>query len=211
MTETIFSIGHSCHTIEAFIRLLKAYSIKAVADVRSQPHSSRFPQFSKQPLAEYLGQEGIRHVYLGRELGARRAEPECFHEGAARYELIATLPAFREGLARLTEGATRMRIALMCAEKDPLTCHRSILIGRRLKASGIDVAHILHDGALERHCEAEQRLMLEEGIFPGQLDMFGGDSDLHSLETAYTRRGEKICFRSAQDNGDETVHDWLHA
>jgi uncharacterized protein (DUF488 family) len=210
MTGTLFTIGHSSHTIEVFLGLLARHGIEAVADVRSHPHSGRFPQFSKQPLVARLGQQGIRHVFLGQELGARREEAECYVDGAARYDLIAGLPAFRAGLERLIEGAARMRIALLCAEKDPLTCHRAILVSRHLKNMGLDVAHILDDGSLESHTDAEQRLMLEERFVPGQADIFGGTDDTQALTAAYGKRGKKLCYKKSDDD-DENSDDRLYA
>lgn len=210
MTNPVFTIGHSNHPVEVFLGLLARHGIEAVADVRSQPYSRRFPQFSRQPLVASLGRQGIRHVFLGRELGARREEQECYEDGAARYELIAGLPAFHAGLERLVEGAARMRIALLCAEKDPLTCHRGILVSRHLKEMGLDVAHILEDGRLESHGEAEQRLMLEEKFVPGQMDIFGNTDDAQMLLAAYGKRGKKLCYRKSDDdneNSDDRLHE----
>ena len=90
--NTLFAIGHSTHELRAFFNLLKLHNIQAIGDVRSQPYSSRFPQYSKEALEKSLKENHIRYVLLGKELGARRAEDCCYVEGQARYELIAKTP-----------------------------------------------------------------------------------------------------------------------
>src|SRR5688500_10615354 len=106
------------------------HKIAAVADVRSSPYSARLQQFNKPVLKNALEQVGIAYVFLGNELGARRSEQDCYVEGQARYDLIAKTPAFREGIARVLKGVEKYRMTLLCAEKDPITCHRTILVSR---------------------------------------------------------------------------------
>lgn len=196
--------------METLIALLKQHSIDTVADVRSQPFSRRFPHFSKDALQADLKTAGIRYVFLGRKLGARREERECYVDGKARYELIAECASFKEGLQRVLKGAAHFRIALMCAEKDPLTCHRAILVSRHLQRLGISIAHILEDGRLESHEEAEQRMMIEEGVNPEQMELFGSGSSADGVvEDAYTKRGEKIAYQDIEPN-DEDSHDRIY-
>jgi len=207
--KTVFTIGHSLHEVDTFITLLHLHGIKAVADVRSHPYSKRLPQFSKTDLQGALKKAGIQYVFLGRELGARRAERECYVDGLTKFELIAKLPGFAEGLARIQAGAARMMLCLMCAEKDPITCHRTVLVCRELARLGLDTRHILDDGRLELHEDAEKRMMIEEGFVPGQLDIFGGSDDNSSLLLAYEKRGLKIAYRET-DGEDEIIHDRIH-
>jgi uncharacterized protein (DUF488 family) len=208
--KPVFTIGHSLHEIGALIDLLLRHSIEAVADVRSHPYSKRLPQYSKAEFQQALKSAGIQYVFLGQELGARRTERDCYVDGQARYELIARLPAFAEGIARILAGATKMRISLMCAEKDPITCHRTVLVCRELARCGLDVRHILDNGCLELHAEVEKRMMVEEGFVPGQLDIFGGTDDVASLTLAYEKRGLKIAYRET-DGEDETIHNRIHS
>lgn len=70
--RTIFTIGHSNHTLEELLRLLRLHAVNAVADVRSQPYSRRMEHFAKDFLAPALAEAGVEYVFLGRELGARR-------------------------------------------------------------------------------------------------------------------------------------------
>lgn len=209
--NTVYTIGHSTHQIERFLELLKERQIDVLVDVRSSPFSRRFPQFSKNDLQTSLRQHGIRYLFLGLELGARRNEPESYIGGKADYQLIADLPAFHEGIQRVLTGAKEYRIALMCAEQDPLTCHRTILICRALKSHQIPIEHVLRDGTAELHEAAEVRLMLEEGENPDQADIFSSQAadTGDALNRAYDRRGSRIAYqRNASD--DENSHDRLH-
>ena len=191
-TNAIFTIGHSDHDIQRFMELLVGQGISAVADVRSVPYSKFTPQFNRDQLSAALGAADIRHIFLGNELGARRVEPECYVDGKARYELIARVPRFKEGLCRLQEGMRRYRVALMCAEKDPVTCHRAILICRHLRPLGMTISHILDDGRVESQAEMEERLLKLTGV-EGE-DLFSGRAE--AIERAYDIQGERIAYSS---------------
>lgn len=193
----LFTIGHSTHSAEKFIELLRAHRIDAVGDVRSSPFSAWTPQFNRTALEATLRAEKIQYVFLGDELGARRDEREVYLDGVARYERIAKVPAFRSGLERVRKGARKFRLALMCAEKDCLECHRTILVCRHLRRD-LNIAHIQEDGALETHRDAEARLMKEEKI--PQTDLFLSEADL--IERAYEQRGPKIAYRENEPEKD---------
>jgi len=185
----LFTIGHSTQTWEQFLELLTRHRIGAIGDVRSSPYSARFPQYNREVLEKSLAKVNVRYVFLGDELGARRAERECYVDGVARYDRIARTAAFRAGLERVQKGVARFRLALMCAEKDPLECHRTILVCRQFRAE-LDIRHILGDGGLETHAEAETRLLAEEKV-PGD-DLFTPREEL--IAQAYDRRGGKIAY-----------------
>ncbi len=185
----LFTIGHSAQTWEQFLALLVLHRVEAIGDVRSSPYSARFPQFNRDMLDRTLRAANIRYVFLGDELGARRAERECYVDGVARYDRIARTAAFRAGLERVQTGVARFRLALMCAEKDPLECHRTILVCRQFR-NDLDIRHILTDGSLETHADAETRLLAEEKV-PGD-DLFTPREEL--VAKAYDRRGCKIAY-----------------
>src|SRR4051812_41956795 len=137
----LFSIGHSDHSSFRLVSMLQAHGITAVADVRSNPYSKRMPQFGREQLEHVLKQSAIRYVFMGRELGARRDEPECYVAGQARYDRIAELPTFRDGVQRIIKGLEKYRIALMCAEHDPTTCHRMILVCHSMRNHVSEIYH----------------------------------------------------------------------
>lgn len=193
----IYTIGHSNHTLERFLELLKGHQIGAVGDVRSSPYSAWLPHFNRETLKEALSRAGIVYVFLGDELGARRNESEAYNDkGVAEYGRIARLSAFQEGLNRVLSGGSRYRLALMCAEKDPLECHRTILVVKELRSRDVEVAHILEDGAIETQAAAEDRLMKEEKI-PAD-DLFESKEGL--LERAYLLRGKKIAYQETTND-----------
>ena len=135
-----------------------------VADVRSVPYSCRHPQFNRENLIDSLRAYGIAYVSLGKELGARSDDPECYEEGKVKYRLLAGSALFRGEIERSRNGAGLRNIALMCVEKDPLDCHRTILVARDLVREGSDVAHILADGRAKPHAVVMKRLLEQMGV-----------------------------------------------
>ena len=189
----VFTIGHSNHSLEAFLELLANHGVTAVADVRSAPFSRFCPQFNRDALSAALKDRGIRYTFLGRELGGRSADPACYRDGQIRYELVARTSSFRDGLARIVDGAARHRIALMCAEKEPLDCHRTLLVAPALAALGIAVSHILADGRLEPHEKTLDRLLEQFDLSPTG-DLFQPREEL--LAHALARQARRVAFVS---------------
>ncbi len=159
MTRTVFTIGHSNHRTEQFIALLQMHGVTALCDVRSKPYSQFHPQFNRDSLKKTLRDHGIAYVFLGQELGARSEDRSCYEHGKVQYDRLARTEPFRKGLDRVLKGTEDYRIALMCAEKEPLECHRTILVARSLESLGLDVHHIHADGRTESHAQALSRLI----------------------------------------------------
>ncbi len=187
----LFTIGHSSHALEHFLSLLSRWAIGRVVDVRSHP-VSRFAHFDKRPLADALRIAGVTYEFLGRELGARREEPECYESGRVNFDRVAVQPLFVRGLARVAAAARVERVALLCAEKDPLDCHRAILVCRHLGGRGLAIRHILADGEAETHEQAERRLVARMGIEPSLFD--GPDGERGRIERAYAARAGQIAY-----------------
>jgi uncharacterized protein (DUF488 family) len=187
----IYTIGHSNHPIERFLGLLQPHGITAVADVRSTPYSRFNPQFRREKLQAALADVGIQYVFLGEELGARSQDPACYDgEGRVSYASLARTELFRKGMARVRAGMADHRISLMCAEREPLECHRTILVARELVREGVAVAHILGDGSLESHEHALQRLAASLKLGAG--DLFSDAADL--AERAYDLQAARIAY-----------------
>lgn len=159
MENSVFTIGHSNHSWEAFAALLELHGVGVVADVRSAPYSRFNPHFDREAFSGALKERGMAYVYLGRELGGRSEDPGCYEGGRIRYDRIALTDRFGDGIERLVRGAGKHRIALMCAEKEPLDCHRTLLVAPALERKGVDVAHVLADGVLEPNAKAMDRLL----------------------------------------------------
>ncbi len=190
MLETVFTIGHSTHPQDRFIALLKKHGVTALCDVRSKPYSRTNPQFNREDLKQALLKAGISYVFLGKELGARSEDPSCYDDGKVQYERLAQTPIFRKGLDRIKEGMKKYRVALMCAEKEPLECHRTVLVARHLEASGLVVQHIHADGSLESHDGAMNRLLHQ--LHLPEHDMFRSHKDV--LSDAYRLQEKRIAY-----------------
>jgi uncharacterized protein (DUF488 family) len=189
----IHTIGHSNHPIQDFRGLLQQHGITAVADVRSTPYSRFNPQFGRERLQASLADAGIPYVFLGAELGARSQDPSCYDaDGRVSYTKLAGTELFRSGMQRLITGSAQYRISIMCAEREPLECHRTILVTRELVREGVPVRHILADGSLETHEHAMERLVrslkLTEADITG--DLFRAPTDL--VERAYDLQAARM-------------------
>ncbi|WP_204106775.1 MULTISPECIES: DUF488 domain-containing protein [Spirulina sp. CCY15215] len=208
MKNPLFTIGHSNLSLEVFLELLQKHEITALADVRSHPYSRYLPHFNKPSLQEALETVEIPYVFLGRELGARPTDLSCYIGGKAIHDRIAATPLFHAGIQRIIKGLESYRIALMCAEKDPLTCHRTILVCRKLQNYDIIINHILSDGQLESQESIENRLLVLHGFQtakgqPQQLSLFdlmeAPPSRENCLLQAYQKQSDRIAFMEKQE------------
>jgi uncharacterized protein (DUF488 family) len=168
---TIWTIGHSNHSWEAFQALLSGERIETIVDVRSYPYSRFAPQFNREPLADTLDRAGVVYHFQGAALGGRPQSPEHYDaEGHALYEPMSERPQFRAAINSLLAGATSQRLALLCACGKPDDCHRRLLVGRVLAQHGARLRHVLPDGSTAE--ESEVKLPAEEE----QTNLFGGSA-----------------------------------
>jgi uncharacterized protein (DUF488 family) len=193
--DELYTIGHSNHSLERFTELLELHSIGALADVRSSPYSKFNPQFNRENLQKALREQQIAYVYLGRELGPRSDDPSCYRDGKVQYSRLARTELFRKGIDRLRNGMKTYRIALMCSEKDPIVCHRMILICRALRPEPVRICHILEDGTLESMEASEGRLLIE--LRMPQLRLGEKPQDL--IQRLYDTQSERIAYVRSDD------------
>jgi uncharacterized protein (DUF488 family) len=177
---------------------LRASGIDAVADVRSTPGSRFCPLFNVKNLAALLERKGIAYLPYGDMLGGRPRDSALYCDGIADYEAMARQPEFKAALARLTADATGCRVCLMCSEREPLECHRCLLVARALAERKLAVGHILFDGAIEPHTTTEQRLL---ALDSDDGDLFATGNPLAArlqerLAAAYRRRGRAVAYRA---------------
>jgi uncharacterized protein (DUF488 family) len=177
---TLYTIGHSDHTLEAFLALLQQAGIRTVVDVRSQPYSRWAAQFNRETLARALGKVGLTYVFMGDVLGGRPSDPSLYVTGEAQgrpdYARMAATPAFQAGLEQLIalaqgnaprkESASQPPVTILCSEGDYHHCHRALLITPALLVRGVHVLHIVPDGRTE---EATDETPPEK---PQQLSLF---------------------------------------
>ena len=190
-TFDLLTIGHSNLSAERFLTLLQQAGVGLIADVRSVPFSRRFPWFSGKALAEALARDTISYLPFGDTLGGRPREGSLYCEGIADYGAMAARPDFRGGLDRVIDEARGRCLCLMCAEREPLDCHRCLLVARALAEPGLRLGHILSDGAIEPHAATEDRLLALTHKTGADLFEDGGAR----LADAYRRRARAVAAR----------------
>jgi uncharacterized protein (DUF488 family) len=190
----LLTLGHSTHPIERFIALLKGAGATAVADVRSSPYSRYSPQYSKDALRSALSEAGIAYTFLGKEFGARSTDPSCYRNGKVQYSKLTQSAPFADGVQRVFEGLKKYRIAFVCAERDPIECHRALLVARTFSDRGTSVSHIHSDGMLESHPNLESRLLAAWKLPEG--DMFKTRESF--IKEAYLLQGDRVAYQDEQ-------------
>lgn len=197
--NALLTIGHSTLPIETFLEILARNEVTAVADVRSRPASRHNPHFNKDSLSRSLHAHGLKYVFLGRELGARSEDPDCYVDGKVQYDRLAQTELFQAGIQRLINGAGMETVAILCAESEPLSCHRTLLVARAVVQRGLTVEHVLRNGKREPHRDSMHRLMYQHGLAEADL--------LHSPDAlmleAINRQASRIAYidENFQDKG----------
>jgi uncharacterized protein (DUF488 family) len=207
----LLSVGHSNHELARFVELLRGARVTAVADVRSQPSSQRLPQFNGPELQRALSDAGIAYVFLGDQLGGRPDRPSLYdEEGRADYWRMRATAEFRRGLDRLCEGMASHTIAMLCAEEDPLDCHRGLMIAPALAERGVATSHLRGDGRIETAVQFESRLLAETKVGAGIVDgLFAAEISANErreiLDEALRCQARRKAFRARA--ADETADD----
>ena len=192
----VFTIGHSNHSPNNFIDLLARHGVDEVVDVRSSPYSRYTVHFNRDILSGALERAGTGYVFLGAELGGRPADRSCYGaDGRVLYDRLAEMDLFDDGIRRLIHGADERRISLMCSEKEPLDCHRTLLIARALVERDVEVQHILADGRLESH-EATMDRLMDTFRLPHHGDLFRSRSEV--IADAVGRQAKKVAYVAEQ-------------
>ncbi len=196
-------MGHSNHDLARLLALLRAAGVEAVADVRSSPFSRRHPDFNRAELERGLREAGFAYLFLGDLLGGRPQGAELYDgEGRVDYRRVRATEFFRRGLERAERAAAKSRVALLCAEEDPLDCHRGLMIAPALVERGVRPGHLRGSGRVETTAELEERLLAETG----QDDLFARIDERErreALEAAYDVMGRKKAFRLRPAGEDE--------
>ncbi len=171
---TLYTLGHSRHAIEAFVDLAARHGVSLIVDVRGQPYSRFNPQYNRERFKDALAEHAIDYLWLGDRLGGRPKEPE-YHgsDGKVLWDKLRRRPAVLEGLDELLRRAGEARLALVCAEEDPMRCHRRLLLTPPLVERGARILHIRGDGRLQP--EEELQRSEARAADGGQLSLFDRD------------------------------------
>lgn len=194
--KTLFTVGHSNWDFPEFTNLLKKAQVELLVDVRSNPRSSRFPQFSQPGLDALLAAEGISYLFLGDELGGRPDDPDAYRsDGLVDYKARRKSYAFRAGIDRLLKELETLNTALMCAEEDPLECHRFLMICPEIVALGIQPLHLRKGTGPERQEVLENRLLTSNGFSSVASNTLFPEAREEAMEKAYSLQAERAAFR----------------
>ena len=196
MAKEIFTIGYSGFPkVEDFITALKQYNIQILIDVLSSPFSAYYETYNKDRLDSILRNNSIFYTNYAKQFGARQDNRDFYKNGRLDFETFSKSEQFLAGVSRVEESSAV--VALMCAEKQPSECHRTILVARALSERGHDITHILPDGITltQRDIDAE----LLEKYYPdrAQQSLFDDNSltDAEYIRLAYARRNDEIGFK----------------
>ncbi len=194
--KTIFTIGHSNLEPQEFLGLLSRAKIAVVADVRSVPQSGRFPQFGQAALECLLSHAGVEYVFLGEELGGRPDDPAAYHDdGRVNYAVRRRSFAFRSGIDQLLRLSEQKSVSILCAEEDPLDCHRFLMISPELVAARAAPMHLRKDGSVESQQTAEDRLLAAHGFSGIAANTLFPEARAEALEKAYELQSQRAAFR----------------
>jgi len=191
---SLFSIGYSGLDTGKFVKILLANDVNVVCDVRSTPYSTYKPDFSRGPFKSFLNVSEIKYAFMGEQLGARPKDRSCYVAGQATYERIASMESFKDGLNRLRKGVEKLNLALVCSERDPIECHRAVLVCRHLPDLRSIISHIHTDGTVETQEQFDERLVQHHGAMPPPLLRRPGDWE-QAVRLAYERQGHAIAYR----------------
>ena len=157
--SVVYTVGHANHPIGRFIELLRQHGIARLVDVRSSPYSAHHPAFNRPDLEQFMWRAHLGYWFLGDQLGGRPADTSLYFAGQVDYERLARVVEFRKGLKQIYGNASKYRLALMCAEGDPIRCHRALVVARQVQRMGLTVRHILPDGRCRDHRDLEQDIL----------------------------------------------------
>ena len=199
-SDGLFTLGHSNLEMSDFLGTLLRHEIKVVCDVRSRPGSFRFPQFNREPLEARLTAARIRYEFCGEQLGGRPLDPQFYlASGLVDYSKRRRAPSFLEAIDQTIGLSQQRKTAILCAEEDPLHCHRFLLICPALVQRGIVPLHLRRGAALETQRDAEDRLLQLHGFADVTSNSLFSQGRAAALEDALRLQSEQYGFRSSPE------------
>ncbi len=166
--DTIYTIGHSTHSLEEFLNMLQFFDIKILADIRSLPGSRKYPQFNKEDLKISLENTGIQYLHMA-DLGGRRkvkkdSKNNRWNNASFRgYADYMETEEFKNAVIKLEDIASEQPTAYMCSEAVWWRCHRS-MVSDYLKAKGWMVLHIMGIQKFQEHKYTSPAIIVDENV-----------------------------------------------
>lgn len=148
----LYTIGYATKKVSEFVDLLKKYNITSVVDVRSNAHSKMFPEYNSDNIKKILKTNNIFYGNLSKEFGARRTEEEVYSKRIdlkfkdilqVDFMKVYDTTDFKEGTNRILNGLKKNVICLMCSEKYPYDCHRTLMVAEWFHKQGLEVINII--------------------------------------------------------------------
>ncbi len=184
--DMVYTIGYAGVTIDRFVQILESLRITLLIDVRSIPKSQYFYQFNNNNLSKTLANFGIKYENWNQEFGARQDDLNFYTDNILDYEKFAKSQQFKDGISRLAKLENQgENICLMCAEIDPINCHRAILCGKEIFANGIEINHIIAKRNGETYFENHKEF--EKGLI--QI------TKINNIDEAYRKQNKKIGYK----------------
>ena len=202
MKKVVYSVGYTAFEQEELIGILKELSISCLIDVRSVPMSSYSPQYNKGVFDKVLKENGIRYRNY-QEFGARQDDANYYSDDDyLDFDKYVKSELFISGMEKVEAGINLgFRFVFMCAEKDPINCHRAIMVTRAFSESGYEVFHIRPHKEkkyyLESQGDLEKRLVKLNGDNIDQLSLF--ENDEVRICRAYKKQNRMIGFRKEEE------------
>lgn len=198
--KTLYTIGHSIHPAPFFLNILLKHQINCIVDVRSIPYSKHVPQYNSSPLKRFLKKNNIYYVFMGKEFGARQTDKLLQNPtGYVDFEKVIAGNEFKNGIYRVKNGLNKgLTIAFMCTEKDPIDCHRTIMVARAFNELNYQILNIREDGTLENQDQINERLL--NIYFPQRdqqsiVDLLEGENNKKALlKEALRKRNLEIAY-----------------
>ena len=190
----VHTVGHSNRSIQDFIGLLRRAGITDVIDVRSTPYSRHVAQFNRENLRVTLNERDIQYLHLGDSLGGRPGSRRLYNQdGRADYRMMALEKSFQQGMEQVMKMAEAgRRTVLMCAESNPVQCHRALLVGHELWKREMQVVHITNAGRTESHDEMLGYLLT---IWNKPLVAREGMNRPQIIEEAVRKQANEVAYR----------------
>jgi len=196
----LFTIGHSNLELGGFLGVLLRHEVHIVCDVRSRPGSFRFPQFNRESLEACLAPAKIQYEFCGEALGGRPDDPRVYRQdGLVDYVARRKSADFCAGIDHAVELSRSSNMALLCAEEDPLQCHRFLMICPALLERGLEPLHIRKGGVLESQRAAEDRLLDLRGFADVTSTSLFSFGRAEALVDALREQSKDYAFRTSPE------------